>query len=296
MDFLNQIGFSLTKALFEILPSSLKWRSARKLRAIARKFSNNLPDKIITLKDLNFDCRKENNNLKIKVQMNEMIGSHIAFEGNYEPGLAKLLKDELNPGEHFLDVGTNIGYFSLVGASCVQKEGRVSSIEASKETFLKLQENIKLNGLEDIIKAQNIAAWSENKVLTFNVAASGHSGMSSVRSLNGKIKKIKVNAKKLEEVIDFKKHPVKVIKLDIEGAELEALKGMKKLILHSNPSIFMELSPNYLKELGSSKEEIIEFLKKGLGYKIFQYDSSGKITKISESDIKDKQLNILAKK
>ena len=168
----------------------------------------------------------------------------------------------------FFDCGANHGVFSLYFAS-KDKSNRVYSFEASPKTFLKLKKNIILNKIDNI-KYFNKAVFSESKKILFfkhdNIDAD------SKISLNNPTK-IKVKTIKLDDFFyKIKNNSNKfqiIIKFDIEGQDINGLKGSLKIIKKYNPIIVFEFSNNYLTN-PENKKFLQNFLKKNL-YEI--YDS-----------------------
>ncbi len=221
---------------------------------------------------------------KMKLDPAEKIPSHIAFEGMYEPGLRSLIKKTLNPGDHFLDIGSNIGYFSCLARSIVGPTGKVSVLEANPSMATQVMENLELNGWTDSVDIHEIAAWNKEDTLTFNLAPIGKSGMGSVRDLSEINKSIEVEALPLDKIFSNENKKISAIKIDVEGAETQVIDGAKKVLQRDKPVIFIELSDQYLKQLGSSAEQLLGKLIKGLDYKIHKYDNSGNISPFNPAD------------
>jgi FkbM family methyltransferase len=134
----------------------------------------------------------------------------------------------------FLDVGAHIGKYSLPLA---RQFGKVLSIEAHPENFRALKEGIRLNGLSNIT-AINIAAWNSDKDIDLYLREG--SGWYSVKT-NGRMGAIKIRAKHLDGVLtNLRIERLDWIKVDVEGAELEVLEGMKRTLDRYKPKIVFE--------------------------------------------------------
>ena len=92
--------------------------------------------------------------------MRDIIQQYIYYFGLWEPNLTRYLRERLKPGDTFVDVGANIGYFSLRVSHCVGPSGSVVSIEASPRIFAALQANLKRNQTQNV-RAINIAVSNE---------------------------------------------------------------------------------------------------------------------------------------
>src|SRR4029077_2829128 len=81
------------------------------------------------------------------------------------------MHEALHPDGVFVDVGANIGYFTLLGAQLVGKRGRVVAVEAHPGLADLLRRNVIINGVRDRVTVWNGAAWSETTTLTFHQRA-----------------------------------------------------------------------------------------------------------------------------
>lgn len=176
--------------------------------------------------------------------MQEIIGDMMAI-GIWEPYTTQIVKREVKKGDITVDVGASIGYFSLLMARLVGKEGKVYAIEPTANQAPYLQDNIAANGYQDIIEFHNVAAWDTNDLIKPRVNA-GHRGVIQGRILD----------EILPEKVDF-------IKIDVDGSEPRVVKGLLKTI-ERNTSLKMviEYYPAYMNALGNSEFELMELLEK----------------------------------
>lgn len=158
----------------------------------------------------------------------------------------------------FVDVGANVGRYSIMVANNLKGKGRLVAIEPAPEVFETLKKNVKLNKINNAILV-NTACFSKNKVLKFYITKT-----LGQHSLYGKGKNIKLKARKLDDILkEHKINDVNLIKIDVEGAEFEVIKGASKTISGQKPMIIFE----------SLEEERADKIKKFLekkGYKIHQ--------------------------
>lgn len=153
----------------------------------------------------------------------------------------------------FVDVGSNVGIFSLIGSQVFKN---VHSFEPMKQNFLNLQNNIKINNIKNI-KAYNCALGSKFEY-----------GQIVLNKYNSGGSKVKKNTKKDEnsiKIFNLDKLQIKnvsLIKIDVEGSELDVLKGSKNTINFFSPTIFVEVSSKL-----TNIKKISSFL--GEDYKIF---------------------------
>ncbi len=150
----------------------------------------------------------------------------------------------LNKKIILFDCGSNFGFYSLFIAS-LQKENEIYSFEASLDTFLELKKNINLNNFKSI-KPINVAI-SDTKDVEINFKESKNDWESSIQTTNfdlfktSKIKTLTLDSIIEKENINLSKFST-VIKLDIEGHEMNAIKGAENLIKKYSPLIIIEFS------------------------------------------------------
>lgn len=139
-------------------------------------------------------------------------------------------------GDTIIDCGAYVGQFSILASKIVGSEGKVISLEPDPFNFNKLADNIKLNQVENII-ALNNGIWNEKCRLKF-VQDDHASTIGKCIDENSIDEPISVEVLTLDSLIqelDLKK--VDFIKMDIEGAEIEAIKGAEHLLSQFNPNL-----------------------------------------------------------
>lgn len=188
--------------------------------------------------------------------------------------LARFLIQHLNKGEVFCDVGAHYGFFTLLASLLVGENGKVVSLEASKNTFTVFYKNIEKN--KNIV-AENKAAFNTNEILVFNEYPVLYSEYNSLieQKINGVhlANEIKIQGVRLDEYFSKNNLCPKIIKIDVEGAELQVMQGLSGFLEKENPVLIME----YLMEENQNEahEKAILFLKK-LNYQTHIIDRSGK--------------------
>lgn len=171
------------------------------------------------------------------------IAPWLVLDGMWEPHVTAWMQTTLQRGNVFVDVGANVGYFTLLGARLVGPEGRVVAVEAHPELAGLLQRNVVINGAHGYVTTHHRAAWSENTELEFNVREH-FAGNSSVGRLDepGRVmlgdteRAVKVEAVRLDDLLDGLGRPVDVMKIDVEGAEVHAFTGLERT-LAANPDL-----------------------------------------------------------
>jgi len=141
--------------VFPFLPEALKWRLGSGLLQKVRKVGWALSPRAV----------QTNNGFSMIVDPIDFLGSHVAVWREYEGGLRNIIRRFLRPGAHFVDVGANSGYFSLLASNLVGPDGRVSSFEPSHIIREKLVRNIFLNSESSTIHVFDKAAWESSPKL-----------------------------------------------------------------------------------------------------------------------------------
>ena len=142
----------------------------------------------------------------------------------------------------FFDCGSNYGFYSLYVAS-LSKDNKIISIEASKKTFNEFGKNIHLNNFLNIKKFNKAISDIDDQIITFNESEKdwessiSHKNFSAYSSY--KVKSIKIDT--LAEDYELENYEI-IIKLDIEGNEMNAIRGSLNLISKSSPLIIIEFS------------------------------------------------------
>lgn len=209
------------------------------------------------------------NDIKIKVHLDDWIQQQLFFLGEYEKPEIDYLYETLKPGNVFVDVGANIGLFSLNASKIVGLEGKVYAFEAFMPNYVKLYDNIKINNYTNIV-AENNAILNQNSTIEILYNESDKNvGMASTYLKNFTSKEL-VEGFSLDHYFNDKMiEKVDLIKIDIEGGEYNALLGMDRILSELKPKVLIEINQVALENSGHNENEIIEFFKK-YNYKILK--------------------------
>lgn len=196
----------------------------------------------------------------------------------HEEETTKLFKKIIRRGDVVIDLGSNIGYFTLLAAQHVGPTGKVFAFEPEPTNFFYLKKNIGINNFNNAHAFQMAASNKNGKTKLYICSYdSGHhtieqyGGIEAYRQGRPSTKKhIEVSTVALDEFLKNKTERVDVIKMDVEGAEALAVSGMKN-ILHSNPDIKMliEFFPLLMKNMGSSPGKYIQSLLEEFKFSIY---------------------------
>jgi len=224
---------------------------------------------------------------KIILNLDDWIPSQMFWCGLYlvEKKETEFFKKLIERGQIVIDIGANIGYYTLMAAARVGKNGKVYSFEPFSSTFDLLQENIRINKFENVILSK-IAVLDKEGTIELHLSSVTNTGSTSISfppNYSGKKENVKcITLDKFIKEKELKK--VDIIKIDVEGAEVKVLNGMKKLLSTQSPKVLIEINEENLNALGSSKEDIYDFFKK-LGYQAYDIKTSKNIKEFIEGNL-----------
>lgn len=192
---------------------------------------------------------------------------------DYEPAETHFVRTVLRPGDVFVDVGANLGWFTLVASVAVGETGAVHAFEPRAETVARLLETVALNELEDLITTYpyGLADEETDGVLVW-VSGTDNPGGSAVWSgaIPDNMEEQAIALRPLD-ALGFDR--IDMLKIDVEGAELRVLRGARKTLEQCRPYILSELSPDMLGRVsGAPVESYFAFFDE-LGYRAFIVDT-----------------------
>jgi len=145
-------------------------------------------------------------------------------------------KEKIQKNMTVLDIGANVGYYTVNFASIVGEKGQVFAFEPDPSNFSILKKNIRLNNFKNIILVNKAVSNSLSPTTLFQ-NSSNTGGHSIIKTENSK-KKILVDSTTLDEYFKNFSHPIDLIKIDVEGAEYQVISG--------GLNFFKKLKPKYL--------------------------------------------------
>jgi len=165
--------------------------------------------------------------------------------GTYEIDLQEAASTLIKKGDVVYDVGANIGYMSMLFARYAGMEGKIFAFEAFPQNVERMKKNITINNLENQIIVLNYAVVDSNKEVSFLVGPSHETGKaegSVGRKETAYRDRIIIQGISLDDFVFSLDNPLPdVVKMDIEGGEVMALPGMKRVLQEGRPLVFLEL-------------------------------------------------------
>lgn len=163
-------------------------------------------------------------------------------EGDVDAFVRSCLKE----GTVFVDVGANIGYYTLIASRLVGPQGRVHSIEPVPSTAAILETNVRLNSRPNV-SVHKVAAWSSRGALILRIPGSWYGLASASRNGRG----VPVDSITLDELLESE-DSIDCMKIDVEGAELEVLRGARDVLKRTKCLVI---------EISHSASEVLKILQ-----------------------------------
>jgi FkbM family methyltransferase len=199
--------------------------------------------------------------------LDPMDSLRLSITGNYEPFETSLVEREVRNGDVVLDIGANIGYYTLLFARMAGETGKVFAFEPDLANFRLLQRNVERNGYRNVdLVPQAVSRLTGRLSLFLSPTNMGdHRVYDSQDGRNS----IQVDAIRLDDHFRSYQGRIDFIKMDIQGAEADALQGMEALLRsHRGIKLMTEFWPVGLKRAGTEPSVFLDRLL-GHGFKLF---------------------------
>ena len=209
---------------------------------------------------------RDNTNIIIDLRSGTEFGAF--FSGKYDYELIQTLTSLLNPDHYFLDIGANIGFYSISIGNKVKKlgKGKVIAFEPLNSNFNRLKDNLNLNNLNDFCSAYEIGLSNKKNdsliTLREDFLSGSNTGNASItidEKIDSKFNKVKIRLEKLDDFWEnnYKdSNRIGIIKMDIEGHEDLCLSGGQNVIRNHRPIILMEVNKPYYEARGVKMDEV----------------------------------------
>lgn len=207
----------------------------------------------------------------IEIDYRSDLLKRVLIEKKYEPEIVSLVKENVSNSFDAINVGANIGIFTILLAQLIKKTNTVLAIEPTPIAFSYLKNNLKINNLNNVYCYNGICSDVQgNYNLNIIPGKEEYSSLSKSQyllNIKSNIETLTVPAKTLDSLAtEFNIKPGLII-IDTEGAEMKVLKGAIQVIEYYHPIIISELDDDMLRKQDSSASEILKFLD-DIGYKV----------------------------
>jgi len=195
---------------------------------------------------------------------------YLARNGYCEPEVAHLMARVIREGDHVIDIGANIGFFTLLLAKLVGPNGAVTAFEPSPGTFAKLRENVRLNGFKHVSCMQQALS---DKVKSAHLHMAMDSGRNALARSPSTISAMPLTTAPLKDSIGAS--TCRLIKMDAEGAELDIALGAGHLFTPAaTPYIVSELNNEALVSMNTTPARYRKWMHT-IGYDMFLLHDNG---------------------
>ena len=177
----------------------------------------------------------------------------------YDLDIQLLLDVLLKPGNTFIDIGANVGMTTLHGASRVTSEGRVIAFEPQPACCRKIKRHLELNSIRHVT-LHNVGLADKDQEVTLAIPGGGTIMAHVQTDPAPDVRSIHVPIRRGDDFV----HDVKgnlAIKIDVEGYELYALRGLIDTIARYQPPIIIEFCRHYFQRAGTNEREVMQFFK-----------------------------------
>jgi FkbM family methyltransferase len=227
----------------------------------------------------------------LSVDASDIVGKHIYYFGVWEPVLTDWISRSLKPGDTFIDVGANVGYFTLLAAKLVGKSGHVVAIEALPEIYQTLKQNLARNGAATV-RAVNAAAWDKvERVAAF--ARPGHpAGTTTLVHQWAEQWQLsrspEVEAKPLSHILERDEiRKARLMKVDVEGAESRVISEMTSWLGETREDfeVIIEVARSIVEAEGRRLEDLLSLFE-GFGFYSYRIENDYRTESCVQSNIR----------
>jgi FkbM family methyltransferase len=205
--------------------------------------------------------------LRIEGNTRDWIQRHLYYFGLWEPSLSAWITSRLQPGDVFIDVGANVGYFTMLAARLVGASGAVVAVEAMPAIYEHLLRHVRANGLTNC-RCVNEAAVGPDAPpeVTLFWGGEGNIGSSGMIEREGQARAVRVPARALQVILtEDECRRARIIKVDVEGVEAEAIRGLGLESRRFDPRLELIVEVAYEAERLAQREWLLGHLR-DLGY------------------------------
>jgi len=199
--------------------------------------------------------------LQVHDSRDKVISQRLRETGIWEPFETSLLLDLLQPGDVFVDVGANLGYFTVLAAARVGDHGRVFAFEPDPDNFALLQANCLANGVDQRVCAVHGALAQHDGRGTLYLSED-NLGDHQIFDISGTRRSHSISLLNGGDYLGPRTLRVDLLKIDTQGSEYAVVAGLLSYLqkLDAPPQIIVELTPLSLRQAGASGRELIDCL------------------------------------
>ena len=215
---------------------------------------------------------KTKEGLVLELDRTDPVASGAIALGVYERYESELFRSKAKTDMTIIDIGANLGYYTAIASRRAGERGLVIAFEPEPNFFKILSRNISRNNMKNAICFE-IAVAEKNGLTNLYLSNENKGHNSIIRSEELKTS-TQVKTTTLDDFLFYQKiTKVDIIKMDIEGAEILALEGMKNTLIKHLPLLFLEFSPHSIIKLNRNPADFLSTLRK-IGYSVFEINKA----------------------
>ncbi len=194
--------------------------------------------------------------------------------GTYEMPIQNIFVQHLKPGDVFYDIGANVGFFSIIAAKLVGDMGKVYAFEPGEENAKSVRHNARLNNFNQIGLIEKAVSHTSGEGQLLLAKYSGGHALATADAPPDLAGEVTVDLISIDDLIAQDKiAPPNFVKIDVEGAELDVLKGMIETIKTYQPTIIYEVDDGDRSAYDRKYQELADFFK-SFNYRVTQAEKS----------------------
>ncbi|MEO0605085.1 MAG: FkbM family methyltransferase [Myxococcota bacterium] len=236
--------------------------------------------------------------LKFELELSGTMGSQIFWYGSYSRHVLRVLDAIVHPGNTVVDVGANAGEVALYCAKRVGPGGFVAAFEPMSALYRRLRSNLDLNGFGRVQTYEMALGATSGEVDLYTAEGSyhdgtWHEGLATTKPSDARATpaQTSVPRRTLDEIRPSLR-PIDVLKIDVEGAELEVIEGARETLATDLPYVVVEVQREQAAAGGHEQATILDVLSE-LGYRFFRIDRARPLRSIDRHNLRKFQ-NVLA--
>jgi FkbM family methyltransferase len=210
----------------------------------------------------------------------------LLFYGDYEPHMRQMFNSLLEAGAVAVDVGANIGVHTLTLANLVGDSGHVIAVEPNPTVRERLERNLQINEITNVVVYECALGANDDqmslRIPTAKSKESANPGLASLVALDTPHNLVAVEVRRLDDLFNESGlERLDLVKIDVQGFEMQVLEGMTALIEKFRPAILFEYEDWAWQKGGGSLSSAQEFFKRK-DYELYRVDAAARLK--SDSD------------
>jgi len=217
--------------------------------------------------------------IRMRLDITEYLQAHLFVFGDYELPTIRFLRSVLRPGAICLDVGAQMGYLTLAMATSADRRTVVHSFEPEQNNAARFRENVELNDLNNVTLHQT-AVSTVDGALKLYLSNDRNAGTHSTVFIESNVSTefVEIPSVRLETFANADSlQSIDLIKIDVEGAEIDVINGAVSVLERYKPLVITELSDHLQQARGQTCREIKEFMG-SYGYTPYSINDDGTLS------------------